>query len=439
MQWSLRREQEHIEEWRGVRLSGKVTHIIGLLIESMGPAVAVGEVCGIHSSDGSYILAEVVGFKDQKVLLMPIGEMGRIAPGAEVRPTGAIHQVKVSECLAGRILDALGNPIDGKGPVHVQAYYPVSAPPPNALTRMRVTEKLVTGIKSLDATCTAGKGQRFGIFSGSGVGKSTLIGMIAKMSSADINVIALIGERGREVREFLEKDLGPEGLERSVVVVATSDQAALLRTKGASVATAIAEYFRDLGKNVVLMMDSITRYAMALREIGLAIGEPPTTKGYTPSVFAQLPKLLERAGNSDRGSITGIYSILTEGDDLHDPIAETVRSILDGHIVLSRKLATSNHYPAVSVLESLSRVMPDIVSEEEMYRAGKLRDLLQVYKEAEDLINIGAYQSGSSQSIDCAIAFIDKIQEFLKQKSSERFLYEETQEQLKGIIDAAMK
>lgn len=423
-----------VKEWAGLQPSGRVTHIVGLLIESAGPSVHLGELCYIYNRQGEAVPCEVVGFKDKKVLLMSLGEMTLIAPGAEVCPTGEVPMVPVSKALCGRVIDALGNPIDGKGPIASSRYYPLHSSPPKALQRRRIAEPLHTGIRAIDGTCTAGEGQRFGIFAGAGVGKSTLLSMVAKMSTADINVIALIGERGREVREFIERDLGPEGLARSVVVVVTSDEAALLRTKGASTATAIAEYFRDCGKNVVLMMDSVTRYAMALREIGLAVGEPPTTKGYTPSVFAMLPKLLERAGNSERGSITGIYTILVEGDDLNDPVADTVRSILDGHIVLSRRLASANHYPAIDILASLSRVMREIVSEEHTQLAGQLRDLLQTYSEAEDMINIGAYSPGTNSKIDEAITRIEAIRAFLKQKGGEFVDHATMLEQLREAV-----
>jgi flagellum-specific ATP synthase len=422
----LSNEIQAVAKWSGPQISGRVTHVVGLLIESSGPAVHTGEICHIYDKKQQPVPCEVVGFKDNKILLMPLGEQVHIAPGAEVYPTREIHRVAVSASMCGRVLDALGNPIDGKGPIKADMYYPVNALPPDILSRKRIEDIFETGIKAIDGLCTSGKGQRFGIFSGSGVGKSSTMGMIARMSSSDINVIALIGERGREVREFIERDLGEEGLERSVVIVATSDQAALLRSKGASVATAIAEYFRDQGKSVCFLMDSITRFAMALREIGLAIGEPPTTKGYTPSVFAHLPKLLERAGNSDKGSITGIYSILVEGDDLNDPIADTVRSILDGHIVLSRDLASSYHYPPIDILHSLSRVMQEVIKPDHHEKAGRLRSLLRTYKEAEDLINIGAYVSGSNPAVDEAIMRHDKIKRFLQQDILESFEYETT-------------
>lgn len=431
---SFQKEIEAVKKWPGIYPSGIVTQIIGLLIESTGPIVHMGELCYIYNKEKEAIPCEVVGFKDNKVLLMCLGEMTHIAPGSEVYPSHKIHMIPVSEAMCGRVIDALGNPLDDKGPLRVDKYYPVMAPPPRVLERRLIKEIFSTGIKVIDATCTAGKGQRMGIFSGSGLGKSTLLGQIAKMSTADINVIALIGERGREVREFIERDLGTEGLAKSVVVVVTSDQAALLRTKGAHAATAIAEYFRDQGKNVAFMMDSITRYAMALREIGLAIGEPPTTRGYTPSVFAMLPKLFERVGNSDKGVITGIYTILVEADDMNDPVADTVRALLDGHIVLSRKLASANIYPAIDILESLSRVMLSITTPEHYALAAKLRDILQVYKEAEDLINIGAYVSGSNPKIDESIRLIGRIRSFLKQSTTQSFSLEQTLNLLKDLI-----
>jgi len=433
---SLSREINIAKNWVGLAASGVVTHVIGLLIESNGPFAHIGELCYVYNKNGEALPCEVVGFKENKVLLMSLGEMTHIAPGAEVYPTRNLHTIAVSHSMCGRILDALGNPLDGRGPIRAEKYYPAIAAPPHVLTRHMITEPFATGIKSIDATCTAGRGQRFGVFASAGVGKSTLLGMIAKSSDADINVIALIGERGREVREFIERELGPEGLTRSVVIVATSDQAALLRSKGANTAIAIAEYFRDQGLNVAFMMDSITRYAMALREIGLAIGEPPTTRGYTPSVFATLPKLLERAGNSDKGSMTGIYTILIEGDELQDPLADMVRAILDGHIMLSRKLASANQYPPVDVLGSISRVMNSVTTPEQYERAGKLRDLMQTYKEIEDLLNIGAYVPGSNPKADRAIALMPKIRAFLRQKSSESFTLEQTEALLKEIIDS---
>lgn len=431
----LEKEFKNIAQWKNLKISGKVTHIIGLLIESLGPKASLGEICYINDRHNNRHLCEVVGFKQDKVLLMSLGDMTAISPGAEVFPTGHVHRVGVSKDLCGRVLGALGEPIDKKGPIHYETFYSVNAPPPDPLSRQRISEPLETGIKVIDATCTTGKGQRIGIFSGSGVGKSTLLGMIAKMSEADINVIALIGERGREVNEFIERELGSEGLKKSVVVVATSDQAGLLRAKGAAVATSIAEYFRDQGLSVMFMMDSITRYAMALREIGLAVGEPPTTKGYTPSVFSSLPKVLERSGNSSTGSITGIYTILMEGDDLNDPIVDTVRSILDGHIILSRKLAAANYFPSVDVLNSLSRVMNEIVSPEHRAAAGKLREILQAYYESEDLINIGAYVRGSNPKVDNALEKIGPIIEFLKQSVDEKGTLDESFKQLEELVN----
>jgi flagellum-specific ATP synthase len=431
---SLQKEIKTIKTWSALRSSGRVTHIIGLLIESVGPSAYLGELCYVYNRDGQAVPCEVVGFKENKVLLMSLGEMALIAPGAEVYPTGEVLAIPVAESMCGRVLDAMGHPIDGKGPIIPEKYYPVTSSPPHALHRSLITEVLETGIKAIDATCTLGRGQRVGIFSGAGVGKSILLGMIAKASKADINVIALIGERGREVREFIERDLGSYGLARSVVVVVTSDQAALLRTKGAHAATAIAEFFRDLGRNVIFMMDSISRYAMALREIGLAVGEPPTTRGYTPSVFALLPKLLERAGTADKGVITGIYTILVSADEMNDPVPDTTRALLDGHIVLARRLASANHYPAIDVLESLSRVMVNVVSKEAYDRATRLRGILQVYKEAEDLINIGAYVPGSNPEIDEATRLIVRIRTFLKQGMTESYSYEDTQKLLRDIL-----
>lgn len=410
----------------GIRQSGRVKQVIGLVIESQGPSAQIGEICCIQTNGGEPIKAEVVGFKENKVLLMPLGEMDGLMPGSDVQATGESLEVGVGFGLLGRVLGGLGEPIDGKGPLAIEDHYCVSNQPPNPLHRRRIEEPLSVGIKAIDSILTCGKGQRIGIFSGSGVGKSTLMGMLARNTEADINVIALIGERGREVRDFIEKDLGPEGLKRSVVIAATSDQPALVRLKGAFVATAIAEFFRDQGKDVMLMMDSVTRFAMAQREVGLAIGEPPTTRGYTPSVFATLPKLLERSGSGKHGSITGLYTVLVEADDMNEPIADAVRSILDGHIVLSRRIASKNHYPAIDVLESVSRLMIDVVSPLHNETAGRLRDLLATYKDAEDLINIGAYVSGSNPRIDQAIEKIDAINGFLKQNIDENFQYEQT-------------
>jgi len=402
------------------RLMGRVDKVVGLVVESYGPPVSIGQLCHIHTRSGSDILSEVVGFRGKKVLLMPLEETVGIDPGALVSLRREPYAIPVGRELLGRVLDGTGKPMDGKGPLNATEFQPVHNAPPNPLTRQRVTKPISTGIKAIDGLLTCGLGQRVGIFAGSGVGKSVLLGMIARHTNADVNVIALVGERGREVRDFLERDLGEEGLRRSVVVTVTSEQASLIRVKGALVATAIAEYFANLGLNVMLMMDSLTRVAMAQREVGLAVGEPPTTKGYTPSVFAFLPRLLERAGNFKSGSITGIYTVLVEGDDMNDPVADTVRSILDGHIVLSRKLASAGQYPAIDVLESISRVMTDVVPHDHVDDANKFKEILSTYRDAEDLINIGAYAKGSNPKIDYAIAMIDRVTDFIKQRVEER-------------------
>ena len=418
-----------------IALYGKITEVIGLLIESEGPASFIGETCLIRSNGngGGDIPAEVVGFKGKKVLLMPLGELQGIAPGSKVIPTGKVPTIPVGRSLLGRVLDGLGVPLDDKGSVDVECWYPIQRDPPSPLERKRITEPFVTGVRVIDSCLTFGKGQRVGIFAGSGVGKSTLLGMIARYAHADVNVIALIGERGREVRNFLERDLGEEGLAKSVVVVATSDKPPLVRRNGALVAQAIAEFFRDQGMDVLLMMDSVTRLAMAQREVGLAVGEPPTTKGYTPSVFAMLPRFLERSGTSASGSITGIYTVLVEGSDMEEPVADALRAILDGHIVLTRRLAHMNHYPAVEVLESNSRVMVDVVSKEHYAYAGELRDLLATYREAEDLISIGAYSKGSNPKVDLAIAMKDEIDAFLRQGIDESFSMESTLQYLESL------
>jgi len=414
-----------------VKLNGKVRQVVGLVIESEGPAVGVGELCYIYSRKRKEpVKAEVVGFKENRVLLMPLGEMVQVEPESEVVATGHCLEVKVSNELLGRVLDGLGNPLDNKGPIISDKVYPIINSPPHPLLRNRIKEPLEVGIRAIDGLLTLGKGQRIGIFSGSGIGKSILLGMIARYTSADVNVIALIGERGREVRDFIEKDLGEEGLKKSVVVVSTSDQPALIRIKGAQVATAIAEYFRDQGLDVMLMMDSVTRFAMAQREVGLAIGEPPATKGYTPSVFALLPRLLERSGASHKGTITGIYTVLVEADDMNEPVADTVRSILDGHIVLSRELASSGHYPPIDVLASVSRLMVDIVSKEHFESANRLRDILVTYRDARDLVNIGAYVRGSNPKIDYALDMLDSVNSFLRQKIDERADFSSTIERL---------
>lgn len=419
-----------------VKMNGKVKQVIGLVIESEGPAVGVGEMCYIYPRKTKRpIRAEVVGFRENTVLLMPLGEMAQIEPESEVVASGHCMGIKVSPDLLGRVLDGLGNPIDGKPPVVSEHTYPVRNTPPHPLTRSRIVQPLATGIRAIDGLLTLGKGQRIGIFSGSGIGKSTLLGMVARYTNADVNVIALIGERGREVRDFIEKDLGPEGLQRSVVVVSTSDQPALVRIKGAEVATAVAEYFRDQGLNVMFMMDSVTRFAMAQREVGLAIGEPPATKGYTPSVFAQLPKLLERSGTSDKGTITGIYTVLVEADDMNEPVADTVRSILDGHIVLSRDLASSGHYPPIDVLSSISRLMTDVVDSRLCEHANKIREILNTYRNAQDLINIGAYVQGSNPRIDYALNMLDAVNSFLRQNRDDETGFEETLARIRSMFN----
>lgn len=410
-----------------VRVNGKVTQVIGLTVESEGPDAKIGDVCHIFPSRSRRpVIAEVVGFRDNKVLLMPLGDLEAVGPGCDVVNTGKPLTVRVGHELLGKVLDGLGQPLDGTLLPERMPRYAAHQAPVNPLKRPRVLEPISVGVRCIDGLLTIGKGQRVGIFAGSGVGKSTLLGMIARNTSADVNVIALIGERGREVLDFIERDLGAEGLARSVVVVATSDQPALIRIKGAQIATSIAEYFRDRGLDVMLMMDSVTRYAMAMREVGLAIGEPPATRGYTPSVFANLPKLLERSGTGPKGSITAFYTVLVDGDDMNEPIADAVRGILDGHIVLSRDLANKGHYPAIDVLSSVSRVMTEIVSAEQLAAAEKLKSLLSVYKSSEDLINIGAYQRGANPQIDMAIEYIQKIQDFTRQGIMEKVTFEES-------------
>jgi len=431
----LKNYSNRINSINPVRIDGRVSKITGLVIEASAKNGTVGDVCDILINPNNSIKAEIVGFRGDKVMLMPFGETVGVSPGSRVKLNPQALKIPTSDYLLGRVIDGLGNPIDGKGPVRTNKLQSVYNDPPNPLKRNRISEPLTTGIKSIDGLVTLGKGQRIGIFAGSGVGKSVLLGMIARYTDADVNVIALIGERGREVREFLEKDLGAEGLKRSIVVVATSDKSATVRIKGALIATSIAEYFRDQGKNVLLLMDSLTRVAMAQREIGLAIGEPPTTKGYTPSVFALLPRILERAGNSERGSITGLYAVLVEGDDLDEPISDAARSILDGHIVLSRNFANRGHYPAVDILRSISRVRNDIISEEQKSQSGKIAELLSVYEDSEDLISIGAYESGSNVKVDKAIEHIDEINSFLKQNINEKSDFEKTLSELKNLLD----
>ena len=428
---------QQVDNLSSIQEFGKVKRVIGLIIESAGPNnVHVGEICLVEPRfNAESVQAEVVGFKEDGVLLMPLGEMSGIGPGCKVFSTGESLKVKVSERLLGEVLNGLGEPMtDFEIGTDKLKEYSVDNTPPDPLQRERITEPLPLGIRSLDGLLTCGKGQRMGIFAGSGVGKSTLLGMIARNTSADVNVIALIGERGREVREFIEESLGEEGLKNSVVVVATSDQPALVRSKGAFVATTIAEYFRDLGNDVMLMMDSVTRFAMAQREVGLAAGEPPATRGYTPSVFAKLPKLMERAGTSSQGTITGLYTVLVEGDDMTEPIADAVRGILDGHIVLSRDLAAQNHYPAIDVLESVSRVMKDVTTDDHQKAANKLRENLATYEESKDLVNIGAYEEGSDPDLDYALDKLDSINDFLQQGIKEKSTYQETVQQLIDIF-----
>jgi flagellum-specific ATP synthase/type III secretion protein N (ATPase) len=419
-----------------LRCNGKIVQVIGLTVEAAGLTAPVGELCEITPlPKGHKILAEVVGFKNNRSLLMPLGSLAGVGPGCQVASLGRQHEIMVGSHLLGQVLDGLGQPISPQAVNFAQGGcpYPVHNPPPNPLARSRIKEVLATGIKAIDALLTCGQGQRIGIFSGSGIGKSTLLGMIARHSSADVNVIGLIGERGREVLEFLERDLG-DGLQKSVVIVATSDQPPLIRIKGAFVATAIAEYFRDQGKSVVLMMDSITRFAHAQREVGLAVGEPPTTRGYPPSVFALLPRLLERAGSTKTGTITGMYSVLVEADDLNEPVADAARGTLDGHIILSRDLAQRNHFPAIDVLASISRLMPELVEAKHLDMAGKLREYLAAYREAEDLINIGAYEEGSNPRVDAARRYYPAILAFLQQEVNHHFTFQQALVGLRAII-----
>lgn len=417
------------------KVNGKIIQVIGMIVESIGPSASIGEICTIKSRNGDDMaIAEVVGFRNNRVLSMVLGDVSKISPGNEIVASGKPFIIGVGPKLLGRVINGLGEPLDDKGELEIEEYSTIYNDAPHPLNRKRVLESISTGIRAIDTLLTMGKGQRMGIFAGSGVGKSVLLGMIARNTSADVNVISLVGERGREVRDFIERDLGQEGLKRSVVVVSTGEQPALIRIKAAFIATTIAEYFRNRGLDVMLMMDSITRVAMAQREVGLAIGEPPTTKGYTPSVFSMLPKLLERAGNSNNGSITGLYTVLVDGDDMNEPIADASRSILDGHIVLTRKLASAGHYPAIDVLQSISRVMPDVTNDRHKELATKLLDLLATYTESEDLINIGAYVKGSNPKIDKAISMIQPIREFLKQKIDEKTTFEESLKKLSVLM-----
>jgi len=428
-----------LETLHPIQVQGKVTQVVGLVVEAAGPACRLGAVCDIFTREGGRPLAaEALGFRERRVLLMPLEDIRGIGPGCRVVARQQRATVRVGPDLLGRVIDGLGAPMDGRGPVAASAEYPLYAPAANPMRRRRIHEPLDLGIRAVNGLLTVGCGQRIGVFAGSGVGKSVLLGMIARTTAADVNVIALIGERGREVNDFLEKDLGPEGLRRSVVVVATSDRLPLIRTRGAFLATTIAEYFRDQGCRVNLMMDSVTRFAMAQREIGLAVGEPPTTKGYTPSTFTLLPKLLERAGTGNGpGSITGLYTVLVEGDDTNEPIADAARSILDGHIVLTRDLAMQNHYPAIDVLGSISRLMDDIVDPAQRQLARRLKETLATFRKAEDLINIGAYVAGSNPKIDTAIKMIDRINAYLKQDVGETVSFAESVAQLNALFGAA--
>ena len=419
-----------------VRTLGTVTQVVGLVIEAVGQVGVVGDLCELRSRRrAAPLLAEIVGFREGRLLLMPLGELNGIGPGCEVVATHRALTVPAGPGLLGRVVSALGEPLDGRRPIPIEAAMPVHASPPAAMGRRRILEPLPVGIRAIDGLLTCGKGQRIGIFAGSGVGKSTLLGMIARNTDAEVNVIGLVGERGREVKDFLEKDLGPEGLKRSVLVVATSDEPPLVRRQAAFTATAIAEYFRDQGRDVILMMDSVTRFAMAQREIGLSVGEPPTTRGYPPSAFAMLPGLLERAGTAaGPGSITGLYTILVEGDDMNEPIADAARSILDGHVVLARELATRNHYPPVDVLQSISRLMADVTAPEHQAAAARVREALAAHREVEDLLNIGAYVPGSNPRVDHALRHLDGITGFLRQGITERADYRATAEHLTRLV-----
>jgi len=426
-----RRLLQHVDP---VSCRGRVVQVVGLTVEAEGLTSRIGEICFIQPEKGQMpVSAEVIGFRNGRLLLMPLADLGGVRPGSEVVPRGRVFTVQVGRELLGRVVDGLGRPLDHKGPIDSMLRYPLVNSSPDVLSRSRIVEPLPTGVKAIDAFMTCGKGQRIGIFAGSGVGKSTLLGMIARSSKADVNVIALIGERGREVQDFIERDLGPDGLARSVVVVSTSDQPAMMRVKGAWVATVIAEYFRDQGLQVAMLMDSVTRFAMAQREIGLAAGEPPTVRGYTPSVFALLPRLMERTGTSERGAITAFYTVLVESDDLTEPITDTVRSILDGHIVLSRELVAANRFPAIDVLNSTSRLMPSVATVEHQRRAGLLREAMATYQEARDLINIGAYVRGSNPRIDAAIDAMPRVEAFLRQRPEEQWGFEDTMAAMEAI------
>ncbi|PIP73321.1 MAG: flagellum-specific ATP synthase FliI [Nitrospinae bacterium CG22_combo_CG10-13_8_21_14_all_47_10] len=432
----LKKYSTFIKKTDFVKKTGRVSRIIGLVIEGNGPAVSVGSICTIYPNNRPPIQAQVVGFQNRSTLLMPLGDILGIEPGSIIESTEESPTYQLSQALVGRIIDGNGLPIDGKGPIPVGVEYPIMGSPMNPLERKRLREPLDVGIRSLNGLLSFAKGQRLGILAGTGVGKSVLMGMIARNTNADVNVIALIGERGREVKEFIDENLGEEGLQRSVVIAAASDQPPLVRLRGAYIATTIAEYFRDQGNDVMLMMDSVTRFALAQREIGLSVGEPPTTRGFTPSVFSLLPKLLERAGtSSSEGSITGLYTVLVEGDDLNEPISDAVRAILDGHIVLSRELASHNHYPAIDVLNSVSRLMIDVVSKEHYDLSMKFKDIMATYKAAEDLINIGAYTRGSNPKIDQAIQKYDLMISYLRQGIIESVDWRTSMNELKKILE----
>ena len=429
----LSRFRNALTQLNPLSITGKVVQVVGLTVETMGLNCQIGEVCEIQTSNKSVLLAEAIGFRNNRMLLMPLGNMEGIQPDSVVRSVSQTFKAPVGRSLIGRVLNGLGEPIDGKGPLKHSSHASINQTPPHPLQRAAIEEPLVTGVRVIDGMLTCGKGQRMGIFAGSGVGKSTLLGSIARNSESDISVIALIGERGREVREFLERDLGPEGLARSVIIVSTSDQPALMRLKAASVAMTVAEYFRDEGMDVMFMMDSVTRFAMAQREIGLSIGEPPASKGYTPSVFALLPKLLERAGKGETGSITGFFTVLVEGDDFNEPICDAVRGILDGHIILSRTLAARNHYPAIDVLNSVSRVMPALTTKAHLQLAAFARRNLAVYEKVRDLVNIGAYVKGSDPEVDTSLLVMPELNRFLQQDRSDVSSFNTTLQSLTDI------
>ena len=426
----------HLEEVELTTVHGRITEVIGMLIKAVVPQVKMGEVCIVKRDGAEPLFAEVVGFTREEVFLSPLGDMTGVGPSSEVIPLRMPLHIKIGPQVLGRVLDGLGNPLDldTKGPLELQETFSIINPPPDPLKRSLIKEPLSTGVRAIDGILTVGRGQRMGIFSGAGVGKSTLLGMIARNAKADVNVISLIGERGREVREFLINDLGEEGMKRSVIIVSTSDQPAQLRLNAAYVGTAIAEYFRDQGKSVILMMDSVTRFARALREIGLAAGEPPARAGFTPSVFATLPRLLERSGNSEKGSITAFYTILVAGEDINEPVSDETRSILDGHIILSSDLARQYHYPAIDILSSISRILTHIVTKDHLELIGKVREVLANYKKNELLIRIGEYKPGSDKGADFAIKYIDKVNRFLKQSIDEKSTFEQTLQQLAALF-----